>query len=283
MSSNPPSFMSSKTSTPNPAAAMLYFFIVTAIYCIINIFVGGGNTIQKVIMKSCYLIIVVIGEYFINLNLSYQMCGIYQWQSILFITIVPWLLIFGVMHLFLTMFQGWMAPFSNTFGYLVVKLMGLPDLMKDIVVQAPSQEAFQAISSLVSDPSLLINQYSPESTISKLDENGKMVEMRPKFDVIWNNLQESKVIQNFEGDKEKSNKYRDKLYKYVDMKYTISELIWNLLAGGLVTSISYNYIIGIGCAKSADQMKQRHDAYRAGENKKISNNAAAEANQPNYR
>ena len=67
------------------------------------------------------------------------------------------------------------------------------------------------------------------------------------------------------------------------MKYTISELIWNLLAGGLVTSISYNYIIGIGCAKSADQMKQRHDAYRAGENKKISNNAAAEANQPNYR
>ena len=107
-----------------------FFFIVTAIYCIINIFIGGGNTMQKIIMKACYIIIVVIGEYFINLNLSYQMCKVYQWQTILFITIVPWLLIFGVMHLFLTMFPGWLSPFSNTFGYLVVKLMGLPELMK---------------------------------------------------------------------------------------------------------------------------------------------------------
>jgi hypothetical protein len=282
------SFMSSTSSTPNPAIAMLFFFIVTAIYCIINIFIGGGNTMQKIIMKACYIIIVVIGEYFINLNLSYQMCKVYQWQTILFITIIPWLLIFGVMHLFLTMFPGWLSPFSNTFGYLVVKLMGLPDLMKEIKPENSSDaQAFQAIDSLMRDPSLLINQYSPESIKTINDPSDplgiKMIEVRPIFYGVWDGLKKSGVISKFDGDSKKSDKYREKLYKFVDMKYTISELIWNLLAGGLVTSVSYNYIIGIGCAKTAEQMKERHDAYQATQKKKIANKSIKQANEPNYR
>jgi hypothetical protein len=216
------------------------------------------------------------------------MCKVYQWQTILFITFVPWLLIFGVMHLFLTMFPGWLSPFSNTFGYLVVKLMGLPDLMKEIKSVKPSDpEAFQAISSLVSDPSLLINQYSPESVKDVNDPNDpsgtKLIQIRPIFNGVWETLKKSGVISNFDGDIKQSDKYRDKLYKYVDMKYTISELIWNLLAGGLVTSVSYNYIIGIGCTKSAEQMKERHNAYEAAQKRKIENKEIKQANEPNYR
>ena len=42
--------------------------------------------------------------------------------------------------------------------------MGLPDLMKEIKPEnSPDAQAFQAIDSLMRDPSLLINQYSPES------------------------------------------------------------------------------------------------------------------------
>jgi hypothetical protein len=276
------------SSTPNPALALLYFFGVTAIYSIINIFIGGGNTMQKVIMKACYMLIVIIGEYFINLNLSFQMCRVYQWQAILFITIIPWLLIFGVMHLFLTMFPGWLSPFSNTFGYLVVKLMGLPDLMKEIKSLKPGDPAaFQAISSLVNDPSLLINQFSPENVTDIPDPSDptgiKLMPTRPKFNSTWNDLKKAQIVQDFDGDTKQSDKYRDKLYKYVDMKYTISELIWNLLAGGLVTSVSYNYIIGIGCTKSAQQMKERRDAYQAAQKKKIANKTIQQANDPNYR
>jgi hypothetical protein len=41
----------------------------------------------------------------------------------MFVTLIPWLMLFGVLHLFLMIFPGWMAPFANTFGYLVAKLM----------------------------------------------------------------------------------------------------------------------------------------------------------------
>jgi hypothetical protein len=279
--------MGDVSPTPNPAAALLYFFIVTGIYCIINIFIGGGDTMQKIIMKACYLLAVIVGEYFINLNLSFAMCGVYQWQTILFITVLPWLLIFGVMHLFLTMFPGWMSPFSNTFGYLVVKLMGLPDLMKELKPEkSPDAQAFQAISTLINDPSLLINQFSPESKKAINDPSDptgmKMINTRPIFDGVWESLKSSSVIKQFDSTKE-NDKYRDKLYKYVDMKYTISELIWNLLGGGLVTSVSYNYIVGIGCGRSADLMKKKHDAYKAAQKDKINNNAIEQANSPNYR
>ena len=57
------------TKTPNPGAAMLFFFIVTSFYCIIGIFMGGGDANTKLIMKACYILFIITGEYFINLNL----------------------------------------------------------------------------------------------------------------------------------------------------------------------------------------------------------------------
>ena len=272
---------------PDPLIPLLYFFVITCIYCIITIVMGGSNSMQKIIMKSCYILAVIVGEYFLNLKLTFHMCKVYQWESTLFITIVPWLLIFGVMHLFLSMFPGWLSPFSNTFGYLAAKLMGLPDLMQELKtdkIQDPA--AFQVINSLMNDPSLLINQYSPEDVKDIKDPSDplgiKIIQTRPLFDGVWTNLKDSGLIKKFDNIKD-SDKYRDKLYKFVDMKYTISELIWNLLAGGLVTSVSYNYIIDIGCSKPAEEIKERHDAYQAAQKKKLADKTAKQENDPAYR
>jgi len=292
-------------STPNPAAAMFYFFIITVIYCILCIFLGGGNPGQKVMMKIAYLVCLIIGEFFINLNLSGQLCGEYQWQSAMLITLIPWLFIFGVLQLFLTVFPTWLSPFSNTFGYLVVKLMGLPSTMKSITVENTASagddksEVYRTISNLINDPSLLINQFKAEALVDiidpatdkpklEIDKNGnptgKNVKHRPEFEAAWKNLQDSGIIkrdgQGSPPTDDKKN--RIKFYNYVEMKGTISELIWNLLTGMLVTSVSYNYIINTGCKKSAALMKKKHDDYQAAQKKKIEADTKFQANQPNY-
>jgi hypothetical protein len=281
-------------STPNPAVAMLYFFIITGIYCIISIVINTGNAMQKVIMKGGYILCVIMGEFFINLNLTGSMCGVYQFQSALFITIVPWLLIFGVLQAFLTVFPGWLSPFSNTFGYLAVKLMGLPKLMEDITVENTNHDApaYRAINDLKNDPSLLINQFASETPIDKLNLTtgkreidaitGHSIKIRPKFDSAWKNLQKSSIIKPVGAPDYDDVKMQEKFYHYVEMKSTISELIWNLLTGMLVTSVSYNYIINTSCAKSAEEIKKRHDAYEASQNSKLRANANFQANQPNY-
>lgn len=271
----------SKSSKPDPAAPMLFFFIVTSIYCVFSIFMGGGDMKTKIIMKVAYILFVITGEFFINLNLSKTLCGVNQWGTVFFITIVPWLLIFGVLHVFLFMFPGWMSPFANTFGYLVVKLMGLPELMKDIIAPNGNELTQRAIISITTDDSLLINQFSPEAATESSDKNGVRSKKRVKYYTAWDNLQKAGIIKT--TDPSENELLRKKFYKFIEMRYTISEYVWNVLTGFLVTSVSYNYIINTGCEKSAEDMKRRHDEYEAAQKEKKANDANRQANQPNYR
>jgi hypothetical protein len=273
-----------KTAVPDPAAAMLFFFIATSIYCLVGIFRGGGSTPStKMIIKLCYILFVMTGEYFINLNLSNAMCGVNQWRSVLYITVVPWLLIFGVMHLFISIFPGWLSPFSNTFGYFVARLMGLPDLMKEIIVPVAQGETQRAILSVTADDSLLINQFTTETVVESVkdEKTGTRTKTRPIFDAAWDKLQTAKIIKTFPDPKENSS-YRNKLYNFIEMKYTISEYVWNMLTGFLVTSVSYNYILNTGCEKSVEEMIKRREVYHADEKKKKDKAASLQSNQPDY-
>jgi hypothetical protein len=253
---------STRTHMPNPMMAIFYFFIVTTIYCVISIFIMDST--QRFAAKVCYVLLVVTGEYFINLNLSESMCGVRQWKSAFFVTILPWFLIFGVLHLFLALFPGWLSPFSNTFGYLVAKLMGLPDLMKSLLVEVNPNgtEASRALESVRTDNSLLINELYAESgkkakvmeidkdtkekkLVDKKDARGAPIWERPGFETAWNKLADGQIIKpEYKSGKTKEGDIlKNKLYFFVQMKFTIAEYVWNLLTGFLVTSISYNYII----------------------------------------
>jgi len=278
------------TPTPNPLAAMIFFFIVTSIYCVISIFMSG-SAMLKLTTTICYILFVITGQYFINLNLTHAMCGVRQWKSALFITFIPWLMIFGVLHLFLYLFPGWLSPFSNTFGYLVAKLMGLPDLMKIILVPMDKNKSNDALLQVSSDTSLLINQFSPENYVEIPDEaaekNGvkRLIKERKNFDLAWSKLQESGIIQELQGDDKdpyKNETYRNKLYNFVQMKYVISEYVWNMLTGLFVTSISYNYILNTGCAKSPKEMKERYDKYQSDLEKKEREKELINKKQPKY-
>ena len=278
------------TPTPNPLAAMIFFFIVTSIYCVISIFMSG-SAMLKLTTTICYILFVITGQYFINLNLTHAMCGVRQWKSALFITFIPWAMIFGVLHLFLYLFPGWLSPFSNTFGYLVAKLMGLPDLMKIILVPMDKNTSNDALIQVSSDTSLLINQFSPENYVEVPDEvaakNGvkRLIKNRENFDLAWSKLQESGIIKNLEPDEKdqyKNETYRNKLYNFVQMKYVISEYVWNMLTGLFVTSISYNYILNTGCAKSPKEMKERYDKYQSDLEKKEREKELTNKNQPKY-
>ena len=184
------------------------------------------------------------------------------------------------MHLFITLFPGWLSPFSNTFGYLVAKLMGLPEFMKKILVETDKtkdSEASRALENVRVDNSLLINELYTESR--KYNPETKNWE-RSEFDKAWNKLVDGKIIDKKSEPENEQN--RNKLYDFVQMKFTISEYIWNLLTGFLVTSISYNYIINTGCAKSPKEMKERYEKYEAEEDKRQREKQSQNENQPTY-
>jgi len=148
------------------------------------------------------------------------------------------------------MFPGWKSPFSNTFGYLAARVGGIKDAFNAILTENISNKAVQAI---YEDNSLIINEITPEN-----------------FEDFWSKMQTSNMISaSVPADS------KERLYKLVRMKDIVSEFVWYLLAGVLISSITFSYISNSKCKRSAEYMKQQHEEWKKdadkGEKKKKDN------------
>jgi hypothetical protein len=55
--------------------------------------------------------------------------------------------------------------------------------------------------------------------------------------------------------------FRSSIGSFLIMKDVVAEMIWYLLTGSFVTSVSYNALVTRGCNASVAEMKERHDDY----------------------
>ena len=230
----------------NPTGGMVFFFIVTTIYTILSYNLNSkppkeGQGTTSLMYYGIYLGMVFIGEFFVNLSLTAGACGKPQYSTALITTILPWGFMFGIIALLISIFPGWLSPFSNTFGYGIALMAGLSDTMNSIIKPKDSipEDAFmaQALEHIYSDNSLLVNEITPNN-----------------FNSFWTNM---KGIFTDNADQ-----YKNKLYSLVQLKYAVAEYVWYILAGLLVTSVSYNYVINAACGINAAEMKKRHDKYQ---------------------
>ena len=51
------------------------------------------------------------------------------------------------------------------------------------------------------------------------------------------------------------------LKNIIRLKDIVSEFVWYILSGMLVSTVSYNTIVNSGCTNSVKEMKKRHDEY----------------------
>lgn len=214
----------------------------------------------------------LIGEYFINLAMSKDICGFDQQKTALWATIVPWFIVLGILKSALIVFPGWLTPFSNTFGYIFVSVItdlkdvfnriltpqfdlapksasgggkqtggagsgdgddNSADIPKDDV--ANKRDIGRALEQIYSDQSILLN----ELNIDNLDR-------------FWDSFKESRLIRPSAQVED-----LDKIRKFLLMKTIVGEFVWLVLCGLLVVSISYNYLLNIGCSFTPEQQKIR--------------------------
>lgn len=225
-------------SYKNSLVSLLYFVILTIIYFILKLSFDTKKMIM--IWTSIYFLALIIGEFFINVSVSDTLCGNPQYGTAAIITFVPWIIIFGFLNFLLITFPGWLSPFSNTFGYLVTRLMGIGELFNNILSSKFEKEktpenmkvAAEALEHIYADKSLLINEITQEN-----------------FENFWTRMSGAGLF------KKNADEFKDRLRHLVRVKDTVSEFIWYLLTGGLVTSVSYNYLVNADCTKSVEELK----------------------------
>jgi hypothetical protein len=224
---------------------LFYFFIISSIFFIFKFTSKDSKTIK--IISIIYILLIVIGEYFINLSVSKQLCETNQYKTAIYVTIIPWIFIFGILNMMLLTFPGWLVPFSNTFGYLITKLAGIDKLLNTILVpkitdtktSKSSKAAYEALEHIYSDKSLLINEITQSN-----------------FERFWEQMTKAGLFKIDLGIE-----LKEKLFSFVKLKDDISLFIWYMLTGALITSVSYNYIINNGCKKTSKEMMDMNKDY----------------------
>ena len=234
-------------TSPNPSSALMWFFIVTTIFSISEYNAPDKSTM----LTGVYLLLLIVGEFFVNLSLTNAMCGEKQWGTAFNVTLVPWVVIFGLLKLMLNIFPGWKSPFSNTFGYGVALISGLTPLVRDIFkaqVEGGTEGTAteKALGYIYRDQSLLINEIGPE---------------KEDFGKFWDSMKGAMKPGVYLQDANDPNNLYNKLYNLIRLKDVTAEYIWYMLTGALVTSISYNYLVNVGCKHSAKEMINRRNAY----------------------
>jgi hypothetical protein len=267
---------------PNPSGVLVYFLVISIIYLIytaIQLFTSDSLTniiklnlkINNITIIGVYILLLIVGTYFININISKAMCGSQEidWLNILFITLLPWLLIFIILYFLLEIFPGWVTPFSNTIGYLAITLLGVKSILNKLLKTKKQQipgpdsgpelgpdrgpELVKAINNINNNKSKFINQF---------DVNPH------KFINFTNNLIESFIIKDCERIPDDGNTQREgngkllmDIYKLVILKHIIGKLCWYILAGVLISSITYSFIINLTCNKTMEEAAREYSEF----------------------
>ena len=230
---SPDTFPTTNTSAtpPSPSTSIFAFFIITLIFSIIKYSIPDE---MLTLINIIYIGTLLAVQITINSSLAKTICNNPQATSTgVVATIFPMLFIFGLLQMLLTIFPGWLEPFSNTFGYAVAKIGGAEKAVRDVLKAGTGGEVLKAINNIYNDPSIFLNQFNYDN--------------KEDFDVKWNKSKDLFLPEASVG----SVKYND-FKNMVKLKDLVSQFVWYMLAGILVTSRSYNYIINQPCSLSPD-------------------------------
>lgn len=268
----------------NTTFAIYYFLAIFAGYSYYKYSKGG---VIGVWANVIFFLSLVIGEFMINLGMSKDICGFPQPKSAAIATILPWFLILAVLKSALILFPGWLIPFENTFGYMVVSVVtDIKTVFNDILTpqfdikplahssdndnnqdgggsgdnnennMIKKREIGRALEQIYTDQSILLNELNSDN-----------------IQRFWDSFIESGLIKK-DAKIENLEKIRGFLY----MKTAIGEFIWLVLCGLLIVSISYNYMLNVGCTFTPEQqnirekvLKDKQDAEEADKIQKKNN------------
>ena len=269
-----PAAASASTQVVDPATSIFVYIGITVVYFAMKYMMPEKSTALFII----YFILILVSQFILNIYLAKQLCNSPSNVGTAAVaTIIPWVLIFGLLNLLLTMFPGWLAAFSNTIGYAVASIVGVSSLFTEKLLNVDNQngtrDTLKVIQNILSDPSTIINTLNEENVKDFWNKS-----VTPGVNLFKTNF---KVI--IDDDKNDNNALFYELKKYIMLKNLVSYFIWYLLTGILITSISYNYMLTVPCVQTPKQARIAAAQFLADKNNAKQSADAAKSNAPVYK
>ena len=292
------------TTTDKGTASTVIFFVITLIfftakyifvdkkYSVDNLryILGGDKKPSKkgaldAIITVAYFAIIIIIQISINSQTILDKCkGYTQPIGVLFsTTIIPNVLILGLIYFVITLMPSWKYPFSYVFGMVSSKLRKSWEslriegeetepgkkisLFMKVWTKAFGTESTKFIKKITKEnfTEFFRKAFEKGGLLQKPDEKTKanMISICENEDnieyVTALNDDERAKIANTKGDfKKAKDTYNSikSIYQYVMRKDLVAQCIWFLLAGFLLMNVTQDTISSIECEYTAEQLRE---------------------------
>jgi len=212
---------------------------------------------------AIYVLLVIIIQFIVNSSIIASKCGGNITENIGaagVLTFLPWILIFGVLVLILTVYPGFKSAFSDVVGYyyvsssatkLLTELLVNKDIEKKILddpnITPQKKEALEtaadAIIKICGNTSILINQIVPSN-----------------FQQYWGIL--TPLMKDiYQTDGPETDKMKNDLFEIVVTRDNVGEAMWYIYTGLLLTSIVQLKITNRGCSSNPKTMEANYQKF----------------------
>jgi len=218
---------------------------------------------------AIYVLLVIVIQFMVNSSIIASNCGgniTENMGAAGVLTFLPWILIFGVLVIILTVYPGFKSAFSDVVGYYYVsssanKLLTELLINKDIEKKLAEDEtmtpqkkeametAADAIIKICGNTSILINQIVPNN-----------------FDEYWGILTPL-MKDKYKVDSPESTKMKNDLFEVVVTRDNVGEAMWYMYTGLLLTSIVQLKITNRGCVTNPKTMEANYQKFLEQEQK----------------
>lgn len=212
---------------------------------------------------AIYVLLVIIIQFMVNSSIIASNCGgnITENMGVAgVLTFLPWILIFGVLVLILTIYPGFKSAFSDVVGYyyvsgsaskLLTELLVNKDIEKKMLdeqnMTPEKKEALEsaadAIIKICGNTSILINQIVPSN-----------------FDQYWGILKPL-MKEQYQMESPETSKMKNDLFELVVTRDNVGEAMWYIYTGLLLTSIVQLKLTNRGCSSNPKTMEANYQKF----------------------
>jgi len=291
------------TTTDKGTASTIIFFVITIIfftakyifvdkkYSVDNLkyILGGDKKPSKksaldAIMTVAYFAIIIIIQISINSQTILDKCkGYTQPIGVLFTTtIIPNVLILGLIYFVITLMPSWKYPFSYVFGMVSSKLRKSWESLRHVpkdgeakktslvmkvwtkafgtestkFIKKITKENFTEFFRKAFEKDGLLQKPGDETikNMEKISENEDNIE----YVTALNDTDRARIAKTTGDFKKAKDTYNSikSIYQYVMRKDLIAQCIWFLLAGFLVMNVTQDTISSVECEYTAEQLRE---------------------------
>ena len=212
---------------------------------------------------AIYVLLVIVIQFMVNSSIISSNCGgniTENMGAAGILTFIPWILIFGVLILILSIYPGFKSAFSDVIGYyyvagsankILTELLVDKDIEKKMLNEKEMtlekkealESAADAIVKICGNNSILINQMVPSN-----------------FNDYWSILRPL-MKDKYQTDNSETDQMKNQLFDLVVTRDNVGEALWYIYTGLLLTSLVQLKITTRGCLSNPKTMEANYKKF----------------------